>query len=122
MAMQGLPNGSRPNALDLKLDVRRDPGRTTIRVIGEVDWFCADKLKKLLLSEMKRGGQSVVDLSETRYMDSSGIKALEQAVLGSPSTVTVVTRPGSAVARSLSICGVDHLVNVKPTSKEVSGS
>lgn len=122
MAMQSPANGSQPDTLGLKLDVRRDPGRTTIRVIGEVDWFCADKLKKLLLSEMKRGGQSVVDLSETRYMDSSGIKALEQAVLGSPSTVTVVTRPGSAVARSLSICGVDHLVKVQPAQKRVSDS
>lgn len=118
-------NGAQWEESPLRIDIRRDAGYTTIKAIGEIDCLCVDQLGQALLSELQRGGTSVVvaDLTGTRYIDSAGIRLLHQAasVVDSPGKLVVWARSGSAVEKSLRICGIDRRAVMKTTQAEPPG-
>ncbi|MGQ9524890.1 MAG: STAS domain-containing protein [Armatimonadota bacterium] len=110
-------NSAHSEESPLRIHVRRQTECVTISAIGEIDCLCVDQLGRALLGELQKAGHAVVvaDLTGTRYIDSSGIRLLHQAavVADSPTRFVVYTRPGSAVEKSLRICGIDKRATVK---------
>ena len=64
----------------LELSEEDDGDRTLIRARGEVDVVTAPKLASRLDTVLRRGGGDVVvDLSETEFLDSAGLHVLLKA-------------------------------------------
>lgn len=58
----------------LNIVALEEPGR--FRLVGELDITNADELAEVVEGELKGGHRVFLDLSELRFMDSSGIRAL----------------------------------------------
>ncbi len=79
----------------------------------EIDITCADGLRAALLDAAARGhGTSVVDMSRTRFCDSSGLHTLVAAhrrARAEGGEVLLVI-PDAAVLRVLAITGIDQVI------------
>lgn len=63
--------------MDLARTTRRDGADTVVSVTGDVDNATAGTLRDTLIAELDDGAQRVVvDLSDTDFLDSSGLGAL----------------------------------------------
>ncbi len=85
----------------------------TIALSGELDLSnAADVERELQQAEATDARTILVDLSELRFMDSTGIRLLIAADARSraDSCRLSLTRPPAAVARVLCIAGVDELL------------
>lgn len=83
----------------------------TAIVSGDVDATSAATLGKMLV-EAGRGGSSLrVDLRAVTYFDSSAVRALFDATALRP--VTLVVPRGGAVARVMTISGIDQVTTVE---------
>lgn len=62
----------------VKIDRRLQDGRAIVAIAGDVDLAVEDELVFALRDavDAARGGQVVVDLSETTFLDASGVRAL----------------------------------------------
>jgi anti-sigma B factor antagonist len=86
---------------------------TTLRVEGELDIATAGRLRREVGALLGTGCRHlVVDLSDTEFMDSSGLGALVWAAhrLHAAGGDLVAVNPSAAVARTLEITGVDRLL------------
>jgi anti-sigma B factor antagonist len=93
---------------------RLPDGRALISVRGSVDLFAAPELKRRLLEAVDGGAEEViVDLSETDFLDSTGLGAL----LGAYKRLSrrggrLVVVPGTAsVMRVFEITGLDAILS-----------
>jgi anti-sigma B factor antagonist len=88
-------------------------GVPVVAAPGEIDVTSADDLRTALVAAAARGhGTFVVDMSLTRFCDSSGLHALvaahRRAQAEGGEMLLVV--PGAAVLRILAITGVDQVI------------
>jgi anti-sigma B factor antagonist len=79
----------------------------------EIDITNADELRSALLEAAARGGGTlVVDLTRTRFCDTSGLHALvgahQRSRAGSGQTLLVI--PDAAVLRIFAITGIDRVI------------
>lgn len=100
------------NTQALSLDVQQFGTGAIIRVCGELDAYSAPRLEELgsgLIADSV--GELVVELSETSFLDSSGLRAiltLHQRV-GNDGGVFAIGNPSESVMRLLEITGLaDH--------------
>jgi anti-sigma B factor antagonist len=98
------------------LKLRESPtGKAACRleVGGELDIGTASQLRRAIATLLGTGCRVVVvDLSETTFMDSSGLGALVWAshrLRAAGGRLTVVN-PGERIARVLKVTGVDRLL------------
>jgi anti-anti-sigma factor len=85
------------------------PDRIVIRVTGEVDMATAGQLLGALAPD--RGRPFVVDLTETTFMDSTGLAALVNArKQGAP---IVLRNPSNSLRKILAISGLDQAFEVE---------
>ena len=96
----------------LSLDVHRFGTSATIQVCGELDAYSAPRLQEFgsaLIADSV--GELVIELSETSFLDSSGLRAiltLHQRV-GNDGGVFAIGNPSESVMRLLEITGLaDH--------------
>ncbi|MFI6262351.1 STAS domain-containing protein [Micromonospora sp. NPDC051006] len=101
------------------MDVRlRDagPGQLILRPVGEVDMATADTLDAALADALSRPGtrELVVDLTEVRFLDSSGVRVLVGAAATArrDGVAFRVTDPQPIVARVLRITSVGALLGL----------
>lgn len=96
------------------LNVLNDGERTVAAVKGEVDISNATELALRLEGAARQAGDAglTVDLSDLRYMDSSGLRSLLAVHNAHPATRLVV-RDGSLVARVISISGLSDVFEVR---------
>ncbi len=88
-------------------------GRHVVAVRGEIDLFTAPELKKTLADAIENGATKVVvDLSETTFLDSSGLGALvwAQHRLQAAGGDLVAIDPNAAVTPTLEVTGVGRLL------------
>lgn len=88
-----------------------------LAVVGEVDVSCADDLRDALDQCLDEGPASLeVDLSETSYIDSTGIGVLVGAAVhaSEANASFAVVAPQRNVARVLTLLGVDERLGVRP--------
>lgn len=103
----------------MSFSLRRLDSDETMRlaVVGEVDVSCADDLRDALDQCLDEGPASLeVDLSETSYIDSTGIGVLVGAAVraSEANTSFSVVSPQRNVARVLTLLGVDEKLGVRP--------
>ena len=56
--------------------IRQEGGYTVIALIGEVDLHYSPDARKSILEQLNNGNNLLIDLSEVKYIDSSGIASL----------------------------------------------
>jgi anti-sigma B factor antagonist len=95
-----------------------------VRVVGapeEIDMTNAAGLRAALLEAAERAdGTLVVDMTRTRFCDTSGLRALvgahQRAQAGSGRTLLVI--PDTAVLRIVAITGIDQVIPTFATLEE----
>jgi anti-sigma B factor antagonist len=91
----------------------------------EIDITNADAIREELLAVINKGAEIMVaDLGSTRFCDSAGVSTLVRAFRRATSNSTkmrlVVASP--AVARVLTLTGVDRLIEIYPNVASALGS
>jgi anti-sigma B factor antagonist len=109
-----------PAAQDLVLEVQQIGIVATVRMSGELDAFTAPELADLCGSVFAEGGRDIViDLTDTSFLDSSGLRALIGArqLFGSDGGTLRLARPNESVVRLLAITGLsDYFTIDEPPS------
>jgi anti-anti-sigma factor len=88
-----------------------------VRLKGEVDMGNGASLETSLAKVLAdSGGDVVVDLSELRFMDSTGLRVLLAAwkEAGKVGRAMVLRGPRPSVATLLSVSGVDQILTIEP--------
>jgi anti-sigma B factor antagonist len=94
------------------LSVQNDGKQTVAAVKGEVDISNATELALRLEGAARQADTGLtVDLSDLRYMDSSGLRSLIAVHNAHPDTRLVV-RDGSLVARVIHVAGLTDIFEV----------
>ncbi|HEV2634009.1 MAG TPA: STAS domain-containing protein [Actinocrinis sp.] len=91
-------------------------GTATLRVRGEVDLTCADKLRETATTALARHTSLTLDLSGAYFFDAAAVRALravhrEAARLHKPTPALRGVRP--QLARMLRLTGTDRLYPVE---------
>jgi anti-sigma B factor antagonist len=95
------------------------------RVRGEVDMATAPALQGALEAAIAASvGVFVLDLSETEFLDSSGIAVLlrTRALLGRTDRALVVVCPDGPVLRVLEACGLTDVFTLFATPDEAAAA
>ncbi len=96
--------------LDIRTDLR--PAEYAIVTVrGEIDLETAPELERRLLEVAERRMPIVVDLSECRYMDSSGFRALHRTA--ALCRVVLVIPAGAFLERVARLAGLAELVAIR---------
>lgn len=107
---------------DFSVRTELAPGNVcVIAVVGEVDLFTAPDLKRTASGAIDSGARCiVVDLSETRFLDSTGLGVLigiAKRVRPSGGDVAIVnTEPNTAA--TFAITGIDGVLTVVETREQ----
>jgi anti-sigma B factor antagonist len=92
------------------------------RISGEVDISNVDLIKRKLTDSVTRSSPGlVVDVSDTTYLDSSGVYLLfelARALDGRGQRLSVVAPPTAPSTRVLLITGLDRMVSLTSTLEE----
>ena len=95
---------------DLLLEVQRHGTETTLSVTGELDAATAPELADLCRSVHDEGVRDIViDLTDTTFLDSSGLRALIGArqLFGDEGANLRLVHPSEPLRRLLDITGLD---------------
>jgi anti-sigma B factor antagonist len=65
----------------MKVATRQQSGNTIVDVSGDIDMGTSPGLRKLLLESLSRTPRLVVNFSNVRYIDSSGIASLVEVLM-----------------------------------------
>jgi anti-anti-sigma factor len=99
---------------DVEIEAR--DGLVLARIVGEIDMSNADGLGALLAANVGNEALGlVVDLSETQYIDSAGIRVLyelRQRLKDRRQRLALVVPPGSATERTLRLVNADHALGI----------
>jgi anti-anti-sigma factor len=100
----------------LQAAITAGPSGPVIALAGEADLTTAAELNQMLAAQL--GGETprlTVDLSGLRFADSAAIRELIRAhrAITQRGGTLELTRPQPAVARVLSLLGVDQFLNVR---------
>ncbi|HKN95163.1 MAG TPA: STAS domain-containing protein [Thermoleophilaceae bacterium] len=102
--------------------VERNDGMQVVRLAGEVDMSNAARLE-MDISDVAPNDDPglVLDLSETEYLDSAGIRMLfelAERLGGRRQTLVLVVPPDSLVRHSLEVTEVDQAIAMRHTVGE----
>jgi anti-sigma B factor antagonist len=106
------PRGSESDQV-VSIDVQRDGEDVVLRIAGELDMYSEAQLQ-YAISELDADDEIrtvVLDLSQTEFLDSSGLRAMLSAErrLQTQGRVMKVRSPSSLVARLLEVTSLaDH--------------
>jgi anti-anti-sigma factor len=92
-----------------------------VAVSGEIDLSNAHLIKQAIDAALRDNGHHlVVDLSDVRFMDSSGLKVLIATAANLPlgSVVVVASRP--SICRIFAITGTESIIPVVPSLAEAT--
>ena len=100
---------------------RLAPERALVCVRGAVDLFGAPTLKRVLLTAIDNGARELVlDLSDTAFVDSTGLGALLTAhrrLSGRDGRLVIVGAQAN-VLRVLEVTGLDSIFHFAPSREE----
>ena len=104
------------------LDIRVDDGVVVARLIGEIDLANARPIGSLVAGSVTNDAAGVVlDLSETTYLDSSGVHLvfdLAERLSGRQQRLALAVPEGSRIRRVLDLVNVKAAVPVALTVDE----
>ena len=94
--------------------VRQDETGTLVEVFGEVDLANVEEVSRAMRTAIDRAdGTVLVDLSQTTYLDSAGIRLLFEAVRRSHAaakTLRLVVPHASLLRRALDVVDLERFV------------
>jgi anti-sigma B factor antagonist len=101
---------------DLHVAVLREDQRSVVAVRGAVDLATCDEVWDGIDRALGFGGPLVIDLTETTFVDSSGMALLvrAQSRLTADADPIVVRGPSRAVRAVMEITGLDTVVTIEP--------
>jgi anti-anti-sigma factor len=109
-----LPTSGRPSSPDLTVDVRWIGRRAVVRLGGEIDIGTREPLCAALDHAASAGALEIwVDLSDVRFMDSTGLNALLE-LRDRVARLAVICPEGSA-RRTFELTGLDDVFSLYPT-------
>lgn len=87
-----------------------------VEVAGEIDIVAQDRLRDVIGEARSTGRRLVVDLSETTFMDSTGLRVLLEGWHGQTEAGSemVLRAPSPAVRTLLEITGVGAALPIEP--------
>jgi anti-sigma B factor antagonist len=96
--------------------------RAVLSVVGEVDICTADVLRAAIETAATRVFEIWVDLSETTFMDSSGLHAMTQARtrLADANLRLALICPDGPVLRVLKLTGFDRMFEIHASRSEAN--
>lgn len=77
---QKMPTGSWPPVIPFAVEAMTGRHASTVRVSGEIDAARASEFGDALLSAGRDGREVLVDLDETSFIDSAGIRVLVRSM------------------------------------------
>ena len=104
----------------LTIDERRVGRRAVLAVIGEVDISTAAELRAAIATAAAQAFEIWVDLTETTFMDSSGLQALAEGrarLLDAGLRFTLIC-PEGPVMRVLTLTGLDRIFEIHASRSE----
>lgn len=60
----------------MEYKINKNGSYSVIELEGEIDLYCSPDARKIILKELKNGGDMLIDLSKVSYIDSSGVACL----------------------------------------------
>lgn len=102
----------------LEITRRQDPdGRAVLAVRGEVDIRTSPRLRAILMEQLARSSELVLDVTGAMLIDAAGLRVLTSAQrhaaeLGKPPITLRGVRP--LFAKTLHLAGLDHLFPREP--------
>lgn len=90
------------------IQVDEDGTRSLVRLWGDVDATLRDQASMAMLALLHRGGPYVVDVSEVRFIDSSGIAFILQVhrMATDEGSTAVLRDPPALVIEMLDLIGI----------------
>jgi anti-sigma B factor antagonist len=90
-----------------------------VEVAGEIDIVAQDRLRDVIGEARASGRRLVVDLSETTFLDSTGLRVLLEAWRGQTEAGSemLLRAPSPAVRTLLEITGVGDALPIEPTAE-----
>lgn len=116
---QGLKGVGAKQKPGTPLDIDEDG--STIRLHGSIDCTNVEPLREKVKDALDRHGRVVFDVSDVQFIDSTGfsflLTAIKHAVMnGLARTDIIFLDPSHKTMRTLTLMGLDQLVNVKFTA------
>ena len=60
----------------MEYTIKKNGGYLVVEFEGEIDLYCSPDARKIILKELKKGKDILIDLSKVSYIDSSGVACL----------------------------------------------
>ena len=112
------------NLAELAFEER--PGALVVQLRGEIDLSNADDIRAEITTHLRRDATRVViDLSETTYLDSSGVRLLfdlSQKLQARRQQLTLVVTDQALVRRVILLTKLDEAVPLHPTVESALGN
>lgn len=104
----------------MKTAIRERPGTTIVDVAGDIDMGTSPGLRKILLEALKKIPRLVVNLSEVRYVDSSGIASLVEVLKESrdKGKRLILFGLNPAVREALQLTRLTRIFEIRDTEEE----
>lgn len=109
----------------LAIKVNEDESGPVIRLSGEADMTAVARLNEVLSAHALGAARQVtVDVAGLRFADSASIRELIWAhrVMHERGGTLVLARPQPAVAKALSLLGLDQVLTIRSGSGAAAGS
>lgn len=113
-----------PPVTPLTIDEALVGRRTVVAVAGEIDINTTGALQAAIESAASRAFEIWLDLTDTTFMDSSGLHAIAAARtrLSDANRRLVVICPDGPVLRVLTLTGFDEILEIHPSRHEAASS
>jgi len=114
--MEVVGGGRAPCDGSFAVSVTMEGGDVVVAVHGEVDLATAETLRAAIAEALAADGRVVFDLTGVTFLDSTGLAAIAGAFRArgrAPGALAVRGASGS-VLRTLSISGIDALIDMEP--------
>jgi anti-sigma B factor antagonist len=114
-------SGSKAKLTSQTFAIQREALTAGLRIVvvrGELDLFAAPELKEAITQSLADDeGDLIVDLTQTVFIDSSGLAVLMLAMRRAHRLHgrLVVIDAGGSVARTFRVAGVDQILTIVPT-------
>lgn len=110
--------------MDLKLCARPLGSHVVVKVFGELDLFTAPELRTFLIETLQwRGCQLILDCSELRFADSSGLAVLvggQRRARRAGGSLRLAGLP-RLVSDQLAMTGLHKVIPIYPTVEAAAG-
>jgi anti-anti-sigma factor len=95
------------------LEIARMEEPRGLRLVGELDLANVDEFSALMEPEVRGGGEIVLDVSQLRFIGSSGVQVIIRALLDLEDRGRVILdRPSYSLRRLIEVMGLQRFDNL----------